>query len=230
MSLSVIRHDFPCHIRGIWNTWLHWIVLWLYGREGFGPSNWKCNPVLIQVSRSIFQKQVSTTPCPLYLNSVFVQKKGEIGAFYKQGSGLAHSLVQENPEKDNSEVSCSLDCAKYPPLCKAKQSLWLPSPADLHVVWENPQEQRGVLCWCSDSQSLPASLNACQAQIRFLESPCFQWASQGRALSSSWGAWCWIKLQQVWTRASPCQVLSQKSCPQFLTPCRMKSLILLQRS
>lgn len=69
---------------------------------------------------SIFQKQISTTPCTLYLNSMFVQKKGKIRAFYKQGSGLAHSLVQENPEKDYSEVSCSLDCAKYPPPLQSK--------------------------------------------------------------------------------------------------------------
>ncbi|OPJ87124.1 hypothetical protein AV530_015480 [Patagioenas fasciata monilis] len=54
------------------------------------------------------------------VKSVFVQKKDKIEAFYKQGSGLKHSLVQENPEKDNSKVSCSLDCAKYPPPLQSK--------------------------------------------------------------------------------------------------------------
>lgn len=89
-------------------------------REGFCPSNWKCNLVLIQVPEFMFKKQVSATPCIFYRNSLFVQKKDKIGAFYKQGSGLTHSLVQENPEKNNSKASFSLDCAKYPPPLQSK--------------------------------------------------------------------------------------------------------------
>lgn len=94
---------------------------------------------------SIFQKQISTTPCTLYLNSMFVQKKGKIRAFYKQGSGLAHSLVQENPERTTLKSVVPWTVPNIHPLCKAKQSLWLPSPADLHVVWDSPQGQRGAL-------------------------------------------------------------------------------------
>ena len=104
-------------------------LLKLESYSGFMGGNWEKDlaPVianaiqfLVKFPDFIFQIQVSVTPYIFYHNSLFVQKKVEIGAVYKQGSGLTHSLVQENPEKDNSRVSCSLDCAKYPPPLQSK--------------------------------------------------------------------------------------------------------------
>lgn len=116
---------------------------------------------LFQFPDSIFQKQVSTTPRSLYLNSMFVQKKGEIGAFYKQGSGLAHSLVQENPEKDNSEVSCSLDCAKYPPPLQSKTEPLAPlSCRSARSMGESPGAEGSpvLMFWLPVPPSLPQHL------------------------------------------------------------------------
>lgn len=92
---------------------------------------------------------------------MFVQKKGEIGAFYKQGSGLAHSLVQENPEKDNSEVSCSLDCAKYPPPLQSKTERLAPlSCRSARSVGDSPgaEGSPGLMFWLPDPPSLSQHL------------------------------------------------------------------------
>lgn len=179
----------------------------------------------------MFQKQVSATLCIFYRNSLFVQKKDKIGAFYKQGSGLTHSLVQENPEKNNSKASFSLDCAKYPPPLQSKAKPLAPlscrfarSTGDPPGGWgEAPHS-------CPGSQFLPASPGA-QTQVPLLDSPCSGWTSWPRALCGAWGGWCWMNLQEMWSRAaSPCQALTCKACPQVSTPRGMKSLIHLHRN
>lgn len=92
----------------------------------------------------MFKKQVSATPCIFYRNSLFVQKKDKIGAFYKQGSGLTHSLVQENPEKNNSKASFSLDCAKYPPPLQSKAKPLAPLSCRFARSTGDPPGGRGV--------------------------------------------------------------------------------------
>lgn len=128
------------------------------GEKDLAPVIGNATQFLFKFPESIFQKQVSTTPCTLYLNSMFVQKKGEIGAFYKQGSGLAHSFVQENPEKDNSEVSCSLDCARYPPPLQSKTEPLAPlSCRSAHSVGEPPGAEGSpvLMFWLPVPPSLP---------------------------------------------------------------------------
>lgn len=148
---------------------------------------------LSKFPESNFQKQVSTTPCTLSPNSMFVQKKGKIGAFYKQGSGLAHSLVQENPEKDNSEVSCSLGCAKYPPPLQSKTEPLAPLSCRSARSVGEPLRAEGSpvpMFWLPLLPSLPQH----PPGLSFPSwEPLLQTVSHGRALSSSWGAWCCSK-------------------------------------
>lgn len=118
---------------------------------------------LFKFPECIFQKQVSMTPYIFYDNSMFVQKKEEIGTFYKQGSGLIHSLAQENPEKDNSEVSCSLGCAKYPPPLQSTAKPLAPlSCRSARSTGDPPGGEREAPRRWPSSLSLPASPGASQ--------------------------------------------------------------------
>lgn len=122
--------------------------------KGLAPVIGNAIHFLLKFPEFIFQKQVSMTPYIFYQNSLFVQKKDEIGAFYKQGSGVTH-LCRKTQRRTTPKSDVPWTVPNIHPLCKAKPLAPL-SCRSARSMGDPPGGEGEAPRHCPGSRSLPA--------------------------------------------------------------------------